>query len=119
MAAATLFQRHHHPWLEPEQPTPAFMIFDIEVEDTVTAERARLLAQEHRVGATISRIAALRSSHSSSFEMQLLSDVRRFKWACLEEEGACDNVVIATKLANIGYTVSLRTAIGGGQGTEC
>lgn len=31
MAAATLLQRHHHAWSEPDQPTPAFMIFDIEV----------------------------------------------------------------------------------------
>lgn len=51
-------------------------------------------------------ILTVRLSHCVRLLIQLVSDVRRFKWACLEEEGACDNVVIATKLANIGYTVS-------------
>ena len=48
-------------------------------------------------------------SSNSHCCVQLLSDVRRFKRACVEEEGVSDNVVIATKLANIGYTVRLLT----------
>ena len=37
----------------------------------------------------------------------------------LLEEGRSDIVVLATKLAAVGYQVAIRTAIGGGAGQEC
>ena len=51
--------------------------------------------------------------------MQLLCDVRQFKTAVLAEEGRNDIVVLATKLAAVGYHVAIRTALGGGAGQEC
>ena len=51
--------------------------------------------------------------------MQLLCDVRQFKAAVLAEEGRSDIVVLATKLAAVGYQVAIRTALGGGSGQEC
>ena len=51
--------------------------------------------------------------------LQLLQDVRRFKAAVLKEEGSLDMVVLATRLAAVGYRVSIRTAVGGGAGQDC
>lgn len=51
--------------------------------------------------------------------VQLLSDVRQFKAAVLKEDGRHDIVVLATKLAAVGYDVAIRTAVGGGTGQQC
>ena len=51
--------------------------------------------------------------------LQLLSDVRQFKAAVLQEDGRNDIVVLATKLAAVGYNVAIRTAVGGGVGQQC
>ena len=50
--------------------------------------------------------------------MQLAQDVSAFKALVLAEEGRQDIVVLASKLAAVGYRVSLRTAVGGGAGQE-
>ena len=48
--------------------------------------------------------------------LQLLRDVRWAKHSTFIEDGKYDTVVLACKLANIGYRVSIRTAVGGGTG---
>lgn len=50
---------------------------------------------------------------------QLLRDVRAFHAAVLREEGRPDTVVLACKLAAVGYAVRIRTALGGGAGQAC
>lgn len=51
--------------------------------------------------------------------MQLLRDVRAFQGTILREEGQPDTVVLASKLAAVGYKLSIRTALGGGSGRSC
>ena len=51
--------------------------------------------------------------------MQLLRDVRAFQGAILREEGKPDTVVLASKLAAVGYKLTLRIALGGGSGRSC
>ncbi len=51
--------------------------------------------------------------------MQLLRDVRAFQAAILREEGRPDTVVLACKLAAVGWSVTMRTALGGGAGQAC
>lgn len=43
-----------------------------------------------------------------------MRDTRYYKTLLLREEGICDAVTLASKLANVGYRVSIRTALGGG-----
>ena len=50
--------------------------------------------------------------------LQLAQDVQAFKAVTLAEEGCLDPVVLATKLAAVGYRVAIRTAVGGGAGQE-
>jgi hypothetical protein len=50
---------------------------------------------------------------------QLLRDVRVFQSAILREEGQPDTVVLASKLAAVGYKLVIRTALGGGSGRAC
>ena len=45
---------------------------------------------------------------------QLLRDVRAFLSAIVREEGKADAVVLASKLAAVGYHLTIRTALGGG-----
>ena len=58
------------------------------------------------------------SSSSQGWLLQLAQDVAAFKALVLVEEGRQDVVVLASKLAAVGYRVSLRTAVGGGMGQE-
>ncbi|EIE20451.1 hypothetical protein COCSUDRAFT_57601 [Coccomyxa subellipsoidea C-169] len=51
--------------------------------------------------------------------MQLLRDVRAFQEAILREDGRPDTVVLASKLAAVGYKLTIRTALGGGSGRSC
>jgi len=51
--------------------------------------------------------------------LQLLRDVRAFQAAILREEGRPDTVVLACKLAAVGWSVTMRTALGGGAGQAC
>lgn len=44
----------------------------------------------------------------------MLADVIDFKKASIAEEGTLDAVVLATKLAKVGYSVRIRRAVGGG-----
>ena len=50
---------------------------------------------------------------------QLLRDVRAFLSAIVREEGRPDTVVLASKLAAVGYRLTIRTALGGGAGRSC
>ncbi len=50
---------------------------------------------------------------------QLLRDVRAFLSAIVREEGKADAVVLASKLAAVGYHLTIRTALGGGAGRSC
>ena len=50
---------------------------------------------------------------------QLLRDVVAFQATILREEGAPDTVVLASKLAAVGYQLTIRTALGGGPGRSC
>lgn len=49
----------------------------------------------------------------------MLRDVCWLHRATLQEDGKLDIVVLASKLVNMGYKVSIRTAVGGGSGQEC
>ena len=51
--------------------------------------------------------------------MQLLRDVCWLNHITLREDGKLDTVVLASKLVNMGYKVSIRTALGGGSGQDC
>lgn len=51
--------------------------------------------------------------------LQLLRDVRAFLSAIVREEGRPDTVVLASKLAAVGYRLTIRTALGGGAGRSC
>ena len=53
------------------------------------------------------------------FVLQLLQDVRSYGHSVVREEGHLDTVVLATRLAAVGYRVAIRTAVGGGSGQEC
>ena len=53
------------------------------------------------------------------FLPQLALDVRWLNQATIREDGRRDAVVLASKLVNIGYTVAVRTAMGGGPGQDC
>lgn len=55
----------------------------------------------------------------SRFESRLLDDVRYYKRELLREEGQVDIVVLASRLATVGYRVAIRTAVGGGPGQRC
>ena len=50
---------------------------------------------------------------------QLLRDVRAFLTAIVREDGKPDAVVLASKLAAVGYQLTIRTALGGGAGRSC
>lgn len=68
----------------------------------------------------VRRPAALSNAeHASRYFPQLMRDIRFYKAVLIREEGTCDAVTLASKLANVGYRVSIRTAIGGGAGTTC
>jgi uncharacterized protein (TIGR01615 family) len=66
-----------------------------------------------------SKAAWLTSPPSPPFLPQLLRDVRVLKRAVREEEGALDVVVLASRLAGVGYRVSVRSGLGGGPGADC
>lgn len=51
--------------------------------------------------------------------VQLLRDVCWLNRATMHEDGKLDTVVLASKLVNMGYKVSIRTAVGGGSGQDC
>ena len=51
--------------------------------------------------------------------VQLLRDVKAFLSAIVREEGRIDAVVLASKLAAVGYHLTIRTALGGGAGRSC
>jgi hypothetical protein len=44
--------------------------------------------------------------------VQLARDARYYHAATLEEEGRADVVILASRLAGVGYDVTLRTALG-------
>jgi uncharacterized protein (TIGR01615 family) len=46
--------------------------------------------------------------------VQLQADVERFARQCYLEEGKYDTVILASKLAGVGYRVTTREAVGGG-----
>ena len=46
------------------------------------------------------------------FGLQLARDARYYHAATLEEEGRADVVILASRLAGVGYDVTLRTALG-------
>ena len=48
-----------------------------------------------------------------------MRDVRAFLSAIVREEGKADAVVLASKLAAVGYHLTIRTALGGGTGRSC
>lgn len=45
--------------------------------------------------------------------------MRAFQAAILREEGRPDTVILASKLAAVGYRLTIRTALGGGAGRAC
>ena len=45
--------------------------------------------------------------------------MRAFQAAILREEGRPDTVILASKLAAVGYHLTIRTALGGGPGRAC
>lgn len=51
--------------------------------------------------------------------LQLLRDVRLYKKILRVEDEEFDVVSLAARLSNVGYRVAIRTAIGGGHGTDC
>lgn len=50
-------------------------------------------------------------SHCSR-RLQLARDARYYHAATLEEEGRADVVILASRLAGVGYDVTIRTALG-------
>lgn len=90
------------------------LVFDLEIQD-----EDETLPRNPGGDAAITEHIANLAAPQTIFEARLLSDVQQFKAAVFEEEGRSDIVVLATKLAAIGYQVAIRTALGGGTGQEC
>lgn len=91
------------------------LLFELEEDD---APKLSLKVDIGRLHDTCQRVKHF-SEPTGQFARKLLRDVKAFKQAVILEEDKSDTVVLATKLANVGYTVSLRKALGGAAGTSC
>lgn len=96
--------------LVPQCPAASSLVFDCEVEDVSQPAPQRSRKEVRDVCERVRYFC----EPNGDFARKLLRDVRAFKKAVLREEGAADTVVLATKLANVGYTLTLRKALGGG-----
>lgn len=106
-----------HLWdgLEATVPTPsASLLFDCELEGEECRPEGLPRGRSAYLASICDRLAVL-TTPVGEFMTQLLRDVVAYTWSVLEEESGPDIVVLATKLANVGYMVTVRTAIGGGQ----
>ncbi|KAK9814324.1 hypothetical protein WJX72_004060 [[Myrmecia] bisecta] len=96
------------------------LLFDLEAEESsesASQAGASAALDKQRLAALYRQLAACQPS--TLWEIRLLRDVKRFREAVLEEDGRQDSVVLASKLHNVGYSVALRTAVGGGSGQDC
>lgn len=92
-------------------------LFDLEMDEVLGAEVSSTRLQHH-LSAVQQRLTPLLQSSEIS-ELRLARDVRWLSQATYREDGRRDAVVLASKLVNIGYTVAVRTAMGGGPGQDC
>lgn len=90
----------------------ASLVFDIEVEDP-QHENVKPAKTCQYLAALKERLAYF-AKPSGDFAGKLLRDVRHFKRAVLLEENEPDTILLATKLSNVGYSVVVRAALGGG-----
>lgn len=89
-------------------------LFPIELEAASQCQEAVVCASSH----VLQQLLEL-SKPSDVFETRVLRDVLWQKSVLVAEEGTLDIVVLAAKLANIGYRTAVRTALGGGKGQAC
>eukprot|EP00878_Enallax_costatus_P002300 GHUV01002475.1.p1 GENE.GHUV01002475.1~~GHUV01002475.1.p1 ORF type:complete len:344 (+),score=116.81 GHUV01002475.1:340-1371(+) len=84
---------------------------------TMQADDAQRIADHTavstRIGAVKERLEFLQDSGFGPFGLRLQRDVRRLM-RLLSREDSVDIVVLASRLALVGYNISVRTALGGG-----
>lgn len=104
-------------WTGPSTAATPSLMFHLEVDEQHD-RRVHPLSPAGKLQAIREGIQSLTDPHSLA-ESRLTRDVRVLKSAILAEEGELDPAVLATRLAALGYQVALRTALGGGEGTNC
>jgi len=94
-------------------PSNSALMFDIAID----VQEENHLAPPQMSDAWVS-VRAI-TSPTTRFQSRLLDDVRYYKRALLREEGQVDIVLLASRLATVGYRVAIRRAVGGGRGQHC
>lgn len=94
------------------------LLFEVELDTCPTSTSGGCSGDRMRAANVGERIRYL-TTPQTLFECRLLRDVRAFQGAILREEGQPDTVILASKLAAVGYKLTLRTALGGGSGRSC
>mmetsp|Transcript_22246 Transcript_22246/g.56990 ORF Transcript_22246/g.56990 Transcript_22246/m.56990 type:complete len:297 (-) Transcript_22246:211-1101(-) len=95
---------------------PESLMFDFELGDE-TADfppACKVHPDPERLQKALDEIRPY-SRPRDTLEAKLLRDVQRLKRQVLQEEGRHDTVLLAAKLCGIGYRVTVREAVGGGQ----
>lgn len=92
------------------------LLFQLEMEGREAAKLG-CAAPPRQISVVLDRLRAL-SRPDSNFEARLMRDAQYYSASVLEEEGSMCAVVLASKLAQVGYRVSIRTALGGGAGLK-
>ncbi|KAK9917886.1 hypothetical protein WJX75_009279 [Coccomyxa subellipsoidea] len=94
------------------------LLFEVELDSCQASTSGAFSGDRVRAANVAERVRYLTLSQTL-FECRLLRDVRAFQGAILREEGRPDTVVLASKLAAVGYRLTIRTALGGGSGRSC
>ncbi|GAX80218.1 hypothetical protein CEUSTIGMA_g7656.t1 [Chlamydomonas eustigma] len=88
------------------------LVFQMENNEDFSEQDCNHKLAEH-VKNVKDRVSAF-ASPSSSFASRLISDVSSFRRVLLREGSELDTVELASKLSSFGYSVSVRSALGGG-----
>jgi uncharacterized protein (TIGR01615 family) len=85
------------------------MLFDHETDDEAVSE-----SKLGSLSSVKERLEHL-NAPTGDFSQKLLRDMVGFRKSLVAEESSCDPVLLAVMLSNVGYSISLRNALGGGQ----
>jgi uncharacterized protein (TIGR01615 family) len=88
------------------------LVFQMEGNEECSEQGSSSKLAEH-IRNVKDRVSAF-ASPSSSFASRLMSDVNSFRRVLLREGSELDTVELASKLSSFGYSVSVRSALGGG-----
>ncbi|GAB4817681.1 hypothetical protein N2152v2_004727 [Parachlorella kessleri] len=95
------------------------LLFSLEVDEGTHHRRQHSQAELAESLSLLQENLAFFLRSQSIYQSKLLRDVLAYKERILEEEEGFDVVTLAAHLSNVGYRVHIRTALGGGQGTDC